>query len=140
MGEKVLQAKPGKSREFDVPADSKDKNQKKVTLILPESEDPGRYVIVKKDIPGQAKTKGKNVTWINNFGIKLQGQFVASIDYQVVVDAPPAGMVYFYFDGVNVQQFASGDVDSSGSQFAGQWVLTMHSGDPAVGWGGGGGG
>ena len=139
MGEQIIQARPGKPRDFDIPADAADSDQKKVTLILPEAEDPGRYVIVKKDIPGQARQKGrdKNITWINNFGIKFRGNFVEHIDYQVVVDVPPPGMNYFYFDGVNVQSFADADVDESGSQYPGQWVLTLHSGDPPVGWGGG---
>jgi len=138
MGEKVINSTQGKPREFVIPADKRTKDQREVTLILPDSEEPGRYVIVKKDIPGEAKTKRSDIKWINNFGVKFQGEFVASIDYQIVADAPPKGNTYFYFDGVNVQQFAAGDVDSSGSTYAGKWVLTMHSGDPAVGIGGSG--
>jgi len=138
MGEKVIKSTQGKPREFVIPADKRTKDQRDVTLILPDSEDPGRYVIVKKDIPGEAKTKRSDIKWINNFGVKFQGEFVARIDYQIVADAPPEGNTYFYFDGVNVQPFAEGDVDSSGSIYAGKWVLTMHSGDPAVGMGGSG--
>jgi hypothetical protein len=137
MGEKVINAKSGKPREFVIPA-VKGSKQRAVTLILPDNVDPNRYVIVKKNIPKKAWTKGKkkNITWINNFGVKLQGKFVEKIDYQVVVDAPSKGKSYFYFDGENVQPFTAGDVDSSGSRFTGKWVLNMHSGDPAVGWGG----
>jgi hypothetical protein len=140
MGEKVINAKPGKPREFVIPAFKGSKNQRNVTLILPDEEDPNRYVIVKKNIPKKAWSKGKSkeITWINNFGVKLQGKFVEKIDYQVVVDALPAGKSYFFFDGENVQSFAAADVDSSGSTFAGRWVLSMHSGDPAVGMGGSG--
>lgn len=136
MSEKVIKSIQGKPREFVIPADKRTKNQRDVTLILPDSEDPGRYVIVKKDIPQKAFAKGKNYIWINNFGVKLQGEFVEKIDYQVIADAPPTGKSYFYFDGENVQPFAVEDVDSSGSTYAGKWVLTMHSGDPAVAWGG----
>jgi hypothetical protein len=135
MGEKSINPKPGKPREFVIPAAAGSTNQKAVTLILPEPLDPNRYVIVKKNIPKKARNKGKskNITWINNFGVKRHGKFVPSIDYHVEVDPPPQGKSYFYFDGENVQPFAAGDVNSSGSK----WVLTMHSGDPAVGWGGG---
>lgn len=137
MGEKVINSTQGKPREFVIPADKRTKDQKDVTLILPDSEDPGRYVIVKKDIPGEAKTKRSDIKWINNFGVKFQGEFVASIDYQIVADAPPKGNTYFYFDGANVKRFAAEDMDSSGRRYPGKWVLTMHSGDPAVGMGGG---
>ena len=136
MGEKVINPKPDKPREFVIPATKGSKNQRAVTLVLPDDLDPKKFVIVKKNIPKKAWDKGrsKKITWINNFGVKRQGEFVASIDYQVVVDAPPSGKSYYYFDGENVQPFAAGDVNSSGTK----WVLTMHSGDPAVGWGGSG--
>lgn len=135
MSEKVIKSKPGKPREFVIPAAKGSSNQKAVTLILPDNVDPNRYVIVKKNIPNMARSKGrsKNITWINNFGVKQNNKFVERINYHIRVDAPPTGKSYFYFDGENVQPFAAGDVNSSGNK----WVLSMYSGDPAVGIGGG---
>ena len=135
MSEKVIKSKPGKPREFVIPAAKGSSNQKAVTLILPDNVDPKRYVIVKKNIPKMAWSKGrsKNITWINNFGVKQSNKFVEKINYHILADAPPKGKSYFYFDGENVQPFATGDIGKSGSKL----VLRMHSGDPAVGWGGG---
>jgi len=136
MAEKVIKSKPNNPREFVIPAAKGSSNQRAVTLVLPKNVDPERYVIVKKNVPQMAWSKGrsKKITWINNFGVKQGNKFVGKINYHILADAPPKGKSYFYFDGENVQPFAAGDIDKSGRK----WVLKIHSGDPAVGWGGSG--
>lgn len=145
MPERTIQANPGNARKFTIPADS---GQTAFDIILPNNKTPGNYKVVKKDIPSTAQGKmfkKKKVKWINNFGIRLSkvsnNPFIEEVpgeafDYEVVVPGPaPAGFsTLVYFDGAKPVD-ALATIDGNGN-----YHVTLNIGDPAMGWGGGGGG
>jgi len=119
---------------------------------LPNGKQPGNYKIIKKDIPNAVKNLsygGKKVKWINNFGIRLRGNFavkqggnqqdpfIDDVDgeqftYEVIVPGPaPASLpTLVYFDGTNVQP-ANATKDSEDN-----YHFNLSIGDPPNGWGG----
>lgn len=153
MPEREMSPQAGNARIFRIEADE---GETAINITLPETFPKGRqpnaYKIVKKDIPDAAKGKtygGKTVKWINNYGIRLRGNFAVKrggnkqdpfIDevegelffYEVIVPGPaPEGLpTLVYFDGANVQP-ANAVVDSNGN-----YKFSLNIGDPADGWGG----
>lgn len=149
MPELPVQANAGNARRFTIPANDKETT---IDVILPNDKEPGNYIIVKKDIPSEAKGqkfRGATVKWLNNFGVRLKGKFktkknveadnpfIEEVDgqafsYQVVVPGPaPEGYsTVVYFDGKDVQLGASAP-DSDGN-----YRFSLDIGDPAAGWGG----
>lgn len=154
MPEREMNPSAGNARRFRIDADA---GETAIEILLPEQfpkgRGPGDYKIVKKDIPDRAKGKayrGKTVIWINNYGIRLKGNFgvkrggskqdpyIDEVDgeqfnYEVIVPGPaPEGYpTLVYFDGTDVQptgaQPDSNDV----------YKFTLNIGDPPSGWGGG---
>jgi hypothetical protein len=154
MPEREMNPQSGNARRFRIVADA-DETAVEILLPdqLPKNRRPNQYIIVKKDIPELAKAKnfrGKPVIWINNFGIRLRGNFGVKsggtrqnpffdevgdeqFRYEVIVPGPaPKGYpTLVYFDGTEVQP-ASATMDSSGD-----YHFFLDIGDPASGWGGG---
>ena len=144
------------SRRFTIAADTTEETAIEIKLpdALPNGRGPDKYKIVKKDIPAAARNKsygGKNVKWINNFGVRLKGNFnvrgggskddpfIEEVDgeqfsYEVIVPGPaPADLpTLVYFDGTDVQP-TNATIDSDGN-----YHYNLNIGDPASGWGGGG--
>ena len=154
MPEREMNPQAGNARRFRIAADA---DETAVDIVLPErlpkNRRPNNYRIVKKDIPGEVRGKtyrGKTVIWINNYGIRLRGNFgvkaggnkqdpfIDEVDgeqfsYEVIVPGPaPEGYpTLVYFDGKDVQP-ANATVDSDGF-----YHFTLGIGDPPSGWGGG---
>jgi len=153
--ERNMNARSGNARRFRIDADA-DADETAIEIELPETlpngKQPGNYRIVKKDIPNAAKNLsygGKKVKWINNFGIRLKGNFGVKeggnkqdpfieevqgeqFSYEVIVPGPaPSGYTTLvYFDGINVQP-ANATTDSDGN-----YHYNLNIGDPPQGWGG----
>ena len=149
MPELPVQANANNARKFTIPAD---RGQTALDVVLPKNKQPGKYKVVKKDVPTEAqgkKFKGKKVKWINNFGVRLLGKhktkkgkdetdpYFEEVDgetfsYNVVVPGPaPSGYdSLVYFDGSNPVD-AGAKVDNDGN-----FKFSLSIGDPAVGWGG----
>jgi hypothetical protein len=153
MPEREMNPRSGNARRFRIDADA---GETAVEIVLPDglprNRRPGKYKIVKKDIPDAAKNKtygGKKVKWINNFGIRLKGNFGVKsggnkqdpfieevqgerFTYEVIVPGPaPEGYpTLVYFDGTNVQPTGA-TPDSSGN-----YRFSLNIGDPPNGWGG----
>ena len=154
MPEREMNPQAGNARRFRIDADA---DETTLELILPDrlpkNRLPNQYKIVKKDISAEARGKtyrGKTVIWINNYGIRLRGNFGVKaggnkqdpfIDevegeqfrYEVIVPGPaPDGLpTLVYFDGTDVQP-ANATIDNDGF-----YHFTLDIGDPADGWGGG---
>lgn len=152
MPEREMSPGAGRPRRFTITADTGETAVEiELPSVLPKNRQPHDYKVVKKDIPDEAKTKthgGKLVIWINNYGIRLRGNFNVKkggskkdpffdevdeeqFSYEVIVPGPPpAGYkTLVYFDGTNVQP-ASATFDGSNYHFS------LSIGDPATGWGG----
>jgi hypothetical protein len=153
MPERDMNPQAGNASRFSIAADA---GETVVDIILPDRLPKGRqanqYKIVKKDIPEEAKGKtygGKTVMWINNYGIRLRGNFgvraggdkqdpfIDEVDgeqfsYEVIVPgpAPKDHPTLVYFDGKDVQP-ANPTIDGSGN-----YHYNLDIGDPAAGWGG----
>jgi hypothetical protein len=153
MPEREMNPKAGNARSFRITADV---GETAIDIILPDrlpkGRQPNQYRIVKKDIPEQARNKtygGKPVKWINNYGIRLRGNFGVraggnkqdpftdevdgeQFSYEVIVPGPaPEGLpTLVYFDGTDVQP-ANATVDSDGF-----YHFSLDIGDPPDGWGG----
>lgn len=153
MPEREMNPRAGNARRFRIDAEAGETN---IDIILParlpRNRQPNQYRIVKKDIPQQARGKtfrGKTVRWINNFGIRLRGNFGVKVGgnkrdpftdevegeqftYEVIVPGPaPEGYpTLVYFDGTDVQ-LASFTIDGNGD-----YHFNLNIGDPASGWGG----
>lgn len=153
MPEREMSPRAGNARRFRIEADAGETNIDIILPVsLPKNRQPNQYRIVKKDIPQQARSKifrGKTVKWINNFGIRLKGNYRTKargnkqdpftdevegeqFTYEVIVPGPaPDGYpTLVYFDGTDVQP-ASVTIDSSGD-----YHFNLNIGDPASGWGG----
>lgn len=154
MPEREMNPQAGNARIFRIDADAEE-TAIDITLaeVLPKNRQPNNYKVVKKDIPEAARGKtfrGKKVKWINNFGIRLRGNFGVKaggnkqdpfidevegeqFSYEVIVPGPaPEGLpTLVYFDGTNVQP-TNAVVDTSGA-----YKFTLDIGDPPMGWGGG---
>jgi len=156
MPEREMSAQSENARRFRIAADT---GETPVEIVLPDglprNRRPEKYKIVKKDIPTAAKNKtygGKKVKWFNNFGIRLKGNFTVlsggnkqdpyieevhgeRFTYEVIVPGPaPADLpTLVYFDGTDVQP-TNATMDSDGD-----YHFNLNIGDPATGWGGGGG-
>jgi len=154
MPERDMNPQAGNARRFRIAADAGETiNDIILPDRLPKNRQPNQYRIVKKDIPEQARNKifrGKTVIWINNFGIRLRGNyevkkggtqqdpFIDEVDgeqfsYEVIVPGPaPEGYpTLVYFDGTDVQP-ANATVDRDGF-----YHFTLDIGDTPDGWGGG---
>ena len=153
MPEREMSSQAGNTRRFQIDADA---GETAIEIVLPERLPKGRglneYKVVKKDIPGEARGKtfrGKEVRWINNYGIRLRGNFGVKqggakqdpfvdevdgeqFDYEIVVPGPaPEGYpTLVYFDGRDVQSTnAQPDAENV-------YKFTLNIGDPPTGWGG----
>ena len=155
MPEREMNPRAGNARRFRIDADA-DETAIEINFprTLPKGRQPNNYKVVKKDIPDAAKNLsygGKKVKWINNFGIRLRGNFGVKrggnkqdpffdevegeqFSYEVIVPGPaPEGLpTLVYFDGTNVQP-ANATRDSDGN-----YHYDLNIGDPPNGWGGGG--
>ena len=153
MPEREMNPKAENARSFRIDADA---GETPVEIVLPDglprNRRPDKYKVVKKDIPAAAKNKtygGKKIKWINNFGIRLKGNFGVKsggnkqdpfmdevhgerFTYEVTVPGPPpAGFTTLvYFDGTNIQP--TGATPDSG----GNYRFSLNIGDPPTGWGG----
>lgn len=153
MAEREMNPQAGNARRFRIAADP---GETAVEIILPDrlpkNRRPNQYKIVKKDIPEAARGKtygGKTVIWINNYGIRLRGNFGVraggnkqdpfidevegeQFSYEVIVPGPaPEGLpTLVYFDGTDIQP-ANATIDGSGN-----YHYNLDIGDPAAGWGG----
>jgi hypothetical protein len=153
MPEREMNPNAGNARRFRIAAVA---GETAIEIVLPEAlprgKRPNNYRIVKKDIPEEARGKnfrGRAVIWINNFGIRLRGNFGVKqggnkedpfidevegeqFSYEVIVPGPaPEGHpTLVYFDGSDVQ-LAGATTDS-----AGNYHFNLNIGDPATGWGG----
>jgi hypothetical protein len=158
MPEREMNPNVGNARRFRIAAEAGETAVEiNLPVTLPRNRQPNHYKIVKKDIPDAAKGKtygrinGKpaEVIWINNFGIRLRGNFgvrgggnkqdpfIEEVDgeqfeYEVIVPGPaPEGYpTLVYFDGTDVQP-AGATTDSEGN-----YHFNLDIGDPAAGWGG----
>lgn len=154
MAEREMNPQAGNARSFRIEADP---GETALELVLPDrlpkDRQPGNYKVVKKDIPEAAKGKtyrNKTVVWINNYGIRLRGNFgvkgggnkqdpfIDEVDgeqfsYEVIVPGPaPQGLpTLVYFDGTNVQP-TNATPDTNGV-----YKFSISIGDPPTGWGGG---
>jgi hypothetical protein len=153
MPERDMNPQAGNASRFSIAADA---GETAIDIILPErlpgNKRPDQYRVVKKDIPEAARGKtygGRTVIWINNYGIRLRGNFGVraggdkqdpfidevegeQFSYEVIVPgpAPKDYPTLVYFDGTNVQP-ANATVDSNGF-----YHFTLDIGDPPAGWGG----
>lgn len=154
MPEREMNPQPGNLRRFRIDADPGETViEIQLPARLPNDRPINQYKIVKKDIPEEAKGRiylEKTVKWINNFGIRLRGNFAIKaggnkqdpfIDevggeqfrYEVIVPGPaPEGLpTLVYFDGTDVRP-AGATIDAGGD-----YHFNIDIGDPASGWGGG---
>ena len=127
MPERDMNPQSENARRFRIAADAGETSiEIEFPTTLPNGKQPGNYRVVKKDIPDAAKNLsygGKKVKWINNFGIRLKGNFGVKaggskqdpffeevegeqFNYQVIVPAsskPTGYETLVYFDGTTVQ-------------------------------------
>jgi hypothetical protein len=153
MPEREMNPNAGNARRFRIAADA---GETAVDLMLPttfpKNRQPGHYKIVKKDIPDTVRSepyRNKSVKWINNYGIRLRGNFGVKgggtkqepfidevngeqFSYDVVVPGPaPDGFpTLVYWDGAKVQP-------ASVTMENGNYRFSLNIGDPPTGWGGG---
>jgi len=148
--EREMNPRADNARRFRISADA-DETAIEIELprTLPNGRQPSNYLVVKKDVPAAALNQsygGKKVKWVNCFGVRLRdanrnNPFIEEVngeqfEYEVIVPAaskPEGYETLVYFDGTNVQPAANVTVDSDGHHFK------VNIGDPAAGWGGGGG-
>ena len=153
MPEREMNPQAGNERRFRIDADAGETALDiALPADLPNNRRPSNYKVVKKDIPDAARGKtfrGKTVKWINNFGIRLRGNFTdkkggsqqdpfiddvngEQFSYEVIVPGPaPEGLPSLvYFDGTNVQP-TNAVADNNGD-----YKFTLGIGDPPTGWGG----
>ena len=155
MPERDMNPQSENPRRFRIAADEGETSiEIEFPTTLPNGKQPGNYRVVKKDIPDAAKNlsyRGKKIKWINNFGIRLKGNFGVKgggskqdpffdevegeeFNYQVIVpsSSKPAGYeTLVYFDGTNVQP-ADPTTDDNNN-----YIFSLSIGDPPTGWGGG---
>jgi hypothetical protein len=154
MPEREMNPNAGNARRFRITANAGETAiEINLPATLPKNRQPNQYKIVKKDIPSEARNKifrSKTVIWINNYGIRLRGNFGVKkggkkqdpfidevegeqFSHEVIVPGPaPEGHpTLVYFDGTNVQP-AGATMDGSGN-----YHFNLNIGDPAAGWGGG---
>ncbi len=124
---------------FDVPPSQAQTgrfpHQAVVTLKL--SQDAvGRYEVYRKDIPDELQGRmyrQREVTWLNNFGMKERGraEFADIVPaYAVHIQRVPSASAYVYYDGSDIQPLdfhVDPDDDS-------RIVAELTLGDPSVGW------
>ena len=154
MPEREMNPRAENARRFRIAADAGETTiEINLPRTLPKNRQPNHYRVVKKDIPDAAKNLiygGKKVKWINNFGIRLRGNFGVKrggnkqdpffdevegeqFGYEVIVPGPaPEGLpTLVYFDGTNVQPAHNVTTNSDGN-----YLFNLNIGDPPTGWGG----
>jgi hypothetical protein len=116
---------------FPIPAKA---GAKLLTVLLPPGLD---YQVESKPFPDILVKDPLGVDWIYNFGLKkgnVPAQGKVSMKYELILDNPPAGKKWYYFDGTKKQPFAATDIMQS-DKIPGKISARLDLGDPPVGMG-----
>ncbi len=95
-----------------------------------------QYEVHRKDIPDKLygeKYQGKEVTWLNNFGLKPNRDPEFSVEvppYRIHIQKVPSAKTYVYYDGSEIKPLDSHANPNDENDI----VAELPLGDPSIGW------